>query len=100
MVFVALVMLLSHYHSYKGITRAYELVLPSVPFLITSIPANIVNYTIGADYMFFKLNSFIFAPIGAVLPDAVATAIVYVAFLIIHALPYLPSYIAGKRRNP
>ena len=97
MVFVALVMLLSHYHSYRGITRAYELALPSVPFLITSIPANIVNYTLGADYMFFKLNSFIFAPIGAVLPDAVATVIVYIAFLIIHALPYLPSYISYRR---
>jgi len=97
-VFTALVMLRSGYHSYRGIKRGWELLLPAVPCLCVSVVANAVNFSpIDADYMFFKLESFIFAPIGAVLPDAVAVIIVYGCYLLIHALPYYPSYVAGRR---
>ncbi len=99
MVFTALVMLLSRYHSYKGVTKFTDLLVPSIPFLIVSVAANTVNYSpINSDYMFFKLNSFIFAPIGAATPDILATVMVYVAYLFIHAMFYLPSYFSNKRK--
>ena len=93
-------MLLSGYHSYKGITRARELLLPAVPFLLVSIVANAVNFSpIDSDYMFFKLESFIFAPLGTVTADWVAVIIVYLAYLLIHALPYIPSYMKNKKKT-
>ena len=99
MVFCAATMLLSGYHSYTGITKPQQLLLPAVPALVVSIIANLVNYSpIDADYMFFKLNSFFFAPIGAVTPDWLATVFVYLLYLLIHALPYLPSYFANRKR--
>lgn len=99
-VFCALTMLLSGYHSYRNITKWYELLVPSIPLMVMSIPANIVNFSpISSDYMFFKLNSFIFAPIGQATPDFVAVIIVYIAYIIIHAIPYLPSYISNCRKR-
>lgn len=100
-VFCALTVLLSGYHSYKGITKWQQLVWPAVPFLVVSLIANCVNFSpIDSDYMFFKLESFIFAPVGAALPDGVTVLIVYAAYLLIHAAPYLPSFVAnGKRKG-
>jgi hypothetical protein len=93
-VFCALTMLLSGYHSYKGITKFRQLLFPLLPFLFVSIIANAVNFSkINSDYMFFKLKSFIFAPIGNALPTAVCVLIVYIAYIIIHISFYLPSYI-------
>lgn len=98
-VFCAVTMLTTGYHSFKGVTRWYQLLLPSVPLLVVSVAANLVNYSpVGSDYMFFKLNSFIFAPIGAATPDWLATVIVYFAYLLIHALPYLPSYLVNRKK--
>ncbi len=98
MLLCALVMLRSGYHSYKNVTKWYELLLPAAPFLCVSVVANLVNFSrIGSDYMFFKLNSFIFAPIGQATADYLAVIIVYLAYLIIHALPYLPSYVANRK---
>lgn len=100
LVFCAVSMLLTGYHSYTGIIRWQQLLLPAVPMLMVSVAANLVNYSpVGADYMFFKLNSFIFAPIGAATPDPLATALVYCAYLLIHAAPYLPSYIANRKKE-
>lgn len=100
MVMCALSMLLSGYHSYTGVTKWYQL-LPSVPFIGVSVLANLVNFSpIDADYMFFKLESFIFAPIGAALPDGITVCIVYIAYMLIQGVPYLPSYLtfrASKR---
>ncbi len=94
MVYTAVTMLLSGYHSFGNVTEKKQLILPVIPALLVSIPANIANFAIeGADYMFFKLESFFFAPIGEALPDAVTTVIVYVLYLTVHALPYLPSYV-------
>lgn len=76
------------------------LLLPAVPLLIMSLPANIVNFSpIGSDYMFFKLNSFFFAPIGAATPDWLSVIIVYIAYLIIHTVPYLPFYFKAKKQT-
>lgn len=97
-VFCALTMLLSGYHSYKKVDRWWKLLLPAIPCLVVSIVANIVNFSwINSDYMFFKLRSFIFAPIGQALPTAVCVIIVYIAYLFIHALPYIPSFVANCR---
>lgn len=98
-VFCAVTMLFSGYHSFRNVRKWWELLLPAVPFLLVSLVANGVNFSpIGADYMFFKLQSFIFAPIGAALPTPVCVAITYAGYLLIHAAPYLPSYIANRRK--
>ena len=98
--FCALTVLISKYHTYTSITKWYYLFVPAIPCLTVSLIANAVNFSkIGSDYMFFKLNSFFLAPIGAVLPDAATVAIVYAVYILIHALPYIPSFIANKAKN-
>ncbi len=100
MVFCALVMLKSGYHSYKKATRFCHLLIPAIPALAVSLIANAVNFSkIGSDYMFFRLNSFFFAPIGAAMPDWFSVILVYFIYLLIHALPYLPFYIYGKAKK-
>ena len=100
LVMCTLIMLLSGYHSYKSANRARELLLPALPFLAVSVVANLVNFSkIDSDYMFFKLESFIFAPIGAATPDWLAVILVYIVYMIIHALPYLPFLIVRRRRE-
>ena len=99
LVLCAALMLLSGYHSYTGVTKAHQLLLPAVPALAVSVVANAVNFSpIGSDYMFFRLNSFFFAPLGAATPDWLGIILVYGIYLLIHALPYLPSFIAAKRK--
>ncbi len=99
MVFVAVTMLLSGYHSYKDVKSKKQLLLPMVPALLVSIPANIVNFTVpGADYMFFKLESFFFAPIGKATPDWFSVILVYIFYGIVHILPYLPTYIKNNQK--
>ncbi len=98
MVFCAIVMLKSGYHSLKEAKSKHDLLLPALPMLILSIPANIANYLIPeADYMFFRLNSFFFAPIGRATPDWLSMLMVYAIYLVIHSAPYLPAYIASKK---
>ncbi len=99
MILCAVTMLGSGYHSFKGVTKWSQLVLPAVPALIVSVAANAVNFTIGSDYMFFRMNSFFFAPIGQALPTALCVVIVYAIYLIIHAVPYLPSFAANRKRK-
>ncbi len=98
MVFVAVTMLLSGYHSFKGAERWQQLLLPIIPALIISIPANIVNFTMGTDYMFFKMESFFFAPIGYATPDWFTVILTYIILFIIHTVPYLPSFIKNRKQ--
>lgn len=99
MVFCALVMLKSGYHSYKNARSPIDLLLPAIPALCVSVVANVVNFSpVGSDYMFFKLSSFFFAPIGAALPTVVCVVIVYFLYLLIHALPYLPFYFRNRKK--
>ncbi len=96
-VFCALVILRSGLHSYKMAIKPIELLLPMVPTLAVSVVANIVNFSpLNSDYMFFKLSSFFFAPIGAATPDLLGVVLVYFIYLIIHTLPYLPFYFKNK----
>ena len=98
MLFCALVMLKSGYHSYKEARKPVDLLLPAIPALGVSVIANLVNFSsIGSDYMFFKLSSFFFAPIGAALPTALCVAIVYLLYVFIHTVPYLPGYIKNRK---
>ena len=100
LVFTAVTMLLSGYHSFTGVKKWWELLVPSCPFLVVSVAANLVNFSpIDSDYMFFKMESFIFAPIGAATPDWVSVLMVYAAYILIHALPYIPSYISNCRKK-
>lgn len=97
-VLCAITMLLSGDHRYTGVQKWWELLLPSVPFLAVSVIANLVNFSpINADYMFFKLESFIFAPIGNALDHWQAVLLTYAAYLLIHALPYIPGFVANTR---
>ena len=97
MLFSMLVMLISGYHRYSGVEKPWELILPALPMLIMSIPANIVNFSpIGSDYMFFKCNSFFLAPIGAALPDWLTVIIMYAVYALAHSVFYLPGYLKNR----
>lgn len=100
MVLCAALMLLTGYHSYKNVTRARQLLLPAIPALLVSVVANAVNFSpINSDYMFFKLNSFFFAPLGAATADWLGVILVYGIYLLIHALPYLPGWFAYRKKT-
>ncbi len=97
MIFTAFTMLLSGYHGFRRVTGICQVLLPVVPALLASVPAHIVNLCIsGADYLFLKLESFFFAPIGRATPYIVSTLIIYVIYFVIHCAPYLPSYVLNK----
>lgn len=100
MVFTAVTMLLSGYHSFKGIQNWKQVLLPLVPALIFSVPSIITNSLIpGADYMFFKMESFFFAPIGRATPDWLSAVLVYIIYLIIHCGPHFPSYLKNRKKQ-
>ena len=99
MLFTGLAMLLSGYHKYTGIKKWYELLLPCIPTLILSIPANIVNYTFIADYMFFRGTSAFFPAIFGDMKKVFVTLIFYAIYIIMPACFYLPSYISGIIRE-
>ncbi len=100
LVLCAMLMLLSGYHRYTTVTRARQLLLPAIPALVVSVVANLVNFSpINSDYMFFKLNSFFFAPIGAATPDVISVILVYGIYLLIHALPYLPFWLRRQKHR-
>ncbi len=101
LVYCAVSMLASGYHSFKDAASWKDLLAPSVPALLMSIPANIVNILFSdADYMFFKLHSFFMEPIGRMLPVPVAMVIVYVLYILVHAAPYIPGFIKNRKKVP
>lgn len=100
MLFVCMVMLISRYHSYTGVTHWWELFLPCIPSLILSIPANIVNYSsIDADYMFFRGKLPLVASVLGGLDEISITIVLYALYIIIPAMFYFPSYISSKIRT-
>ncbi len=99
MLFSMLVMLLSGYHTYRSIYRGIDLLLPSLPMLIMSIPANIINFSpIGSDYMFFKANSFFLPALLGNLSDAQTTVIFYVIYITVPAMFYVPGFFMNKKK--
>ena len=107
-VFCALVMLISGYHSFKKAKSPLDLLLPAIPALCVSVVAHLVNFSwINSDYMFFKMNSF-FLPaikgaisgfIGTELPIWGCVALVYVFYLVLHAAPYIPFFIINNVKS-
>lgn len=98
MVYTAVTMLLSGEYSYGGVTRWQQLLLPAVPALLVGVLANLANVLFpGSDYMFFRMASFFFAPVGRMLPGWLCALLVLVIYLIIHAVPYLPSYLKNRK---
>ena len=97
MMFCCLVMLVSGYHRYTHVKTWWEPFLAAIPLLIVSIPANIINYSpINSDYMFFKCYMEPFASILGSLPDPVTTVLFYIAYTVIPAAFYFPSFISQK----
>jgi len=99
MLFTCLVMLLSGYHRYTRITSAWYLFLPCIPSLILSIPANIINYTYGADYMFFRGTSAFLPAIFGDMAKPLITLIIYILYIIVPACFYLPSFISQRKNK-
>ncbi len=100
MLFTWLVMLISGYHRYTNVTHWWELFLPCVLSLIVSIPSNIINYSaINADYMYFRGKFPIVAKIFSGVGEVKITMVLYVLYIFIPALFYLPSYISQKRKQ-
>ncbi len=93
MLFTCLTMLVSGYHRYTNVKMWWQPFLATIPALILSIPANIVNYTLDADYMFFRGNSAFLPAIFGNVSDFWTTVIIYALYIIIPAAFYFPSYI-------
>ena len=96
MLFTCLTMLLSGYHRYTRVKSVWDLFLPCVPTMIVSIPANIVNYTVGADYMFFRGTSAFLPALFGDMEKIWITLIIYALYVIVPACFYLPSFISQK----
>ena len=99
MLFVALLVIIRGDNRFTGVDSVAKLLVPAIPVLIFSIPVNIVNFTINADYMFFKCVSFILAPIGAALPDVLNVVLMYLFYILLHVIPYLPSYVKNINKK-
>ena len=99
MLFTCLVMLISGYHRYTNVRSWQQMFLASIPALIQSIPANIVNYTVGADYMFFKGDSAFLPAIFGGVSDPATTVIIYLLYIFVPAMFYLPSFISQRSRR-
>lgn len=99
MLFTCMVMLISGYHRYTNVTHWWELFLPCVLSLVISIPANIINYSsINADYMYFRGQFPLLAKIFAGVSEVKITLVLYILYILVPALFYLPSYISQKRK--
>ncbi len=100
MIFTFLVMQLSGYHSYKDVHNWWELFLPCVPTLLLSIPANIINYSyIQSDYMFFRGKFPLIAAIFGNTNEIIITILVYIFYIILPMLFYLPAYVKNTTKE-
>ena len=99
MLFTCLTMLLSGYHRYTRAEKLSDLFLPCIPSLILSIPANIVNYTLNTDYMFFRGTSAFLPAIFGGMRAPIITLIIYALYIFVPACFYLPSFVAQRRRK-
>ena len=99
LLFCALTMLLTGYHSYGMAKKWYQLFIPCIPSLIISIPANIVNYTCEADYMWFRWETSYLPQIFGNTPKPIITVILYLLYIFVPTLFYLPMFIKHKRKE-
>ena len=92
MLFAVIVLFMSGTYSLRNIRSWKDLFLASVPGLVFSVPANIVNYSsISADYMYFtgqhELAALILGRYSTVIT---ATIIMYLFYLFLPVILYLP----------
>lgn len=99
MLFTCLTMLLSGYHRYTCAEKLSDLFLPCIPSLMLSVPANIVNYTMNTDYMFFRGTSAFLPAIFGGMHTPIITLIIYALYIFVPACFYLPSFAARRRRK-
>lgn len=100
MLFAFLVIYMSGMHNYKGVKRFGQMFLASMPGLLLSIPANIINYSpLHADYMYFTNQLFISKAILGDMPALKATLIMYAVYLILPAIFYVPSYLRNLAKR-
>ncbi|MBQ5793926.1 MAG: YwaF family protein [Clostridia bacterium] len=100
MMFCFILMQTTGYHRYTHLHKPWELILPAIPTLIMSIPANIVNYSpIGSDYMFFKCNSFFLPSLFGWLADWQSTVILYVLYMLLPLAFYLPGMLYTRHKQ-
>lgn len=98
MLFIVITLLSTKQHSYGFAKKWTDLLLPSIPMLVFSVPANIVNYTVqGADYMFFKCDAMFLPAIFGGVPNWATTILAYVVYIVVPALFYLPLFIKNKK---
>lgn len=92
LIFTFLVLIMSGDFSYGGIEGGKYLFLASVPTLLLSIPANLVNYSvIHSDYMYFTGA---FPLLGKMFPNAPrvgVTLFMYSLYIFVPMLFFLPS---------
>ena len=90
MLFACLVLLRSGEHRYGGTKTWWEPFLASLPGLIVSIPANIINYSpVQSDYMYFRGQHFLVARVFGAADPRMVTAVLYVLYLVVPAGFYL-----------
>ena len=97
MLFIALVVILKKYNTYKA-EKWLDLLYPSVASLIVSIPAVIIDYALEVDYMWFRGTSMFLPAIFGNMPKIFVTLIIYALYIIVPALFYLPSFIKKSRK--
>ena len=99
LIFTFLVLISSGDFSYGGIDDGRYLVLASVPTLLQSIPANLLNYSaIHSDYMYFTGA---FPLLGMLFPNAPrvgVTLFMYALYIFVPMLFFLPSQKNLRRR--
>ena len=96
MMFIALVVLLKKYHSYEA-TSWKELIYPSIPTLIISVPVVIIDYALKVDYMWFRGTSMFFPAIFGDTPKPIVTVVFYILYIVACGVFYLPSFIKNKK---
>lgn len=94
MVFVGLLMLFSGYYRF----RLRDCFAAFLPVLIVSVPANIVNFTYGCSYMFFR-GGFPFSLISDHMPEWLWIIVLLIGYFAVPLLFfYLPAYGAERRK--
>ena len=83
---------------YYNFGNIKDFILAFIPLAIVSIPANIVNFTFNASYMFFR-GGFPFSIISDHMAWWVWLIVLYCAYAIIPILFYLPSFIYKKYKK-
>ena len=99
MLFVFLVIIKTKMHTYHAET-VLDLFLPCIASVIVSIPANIVNYSpIHADYMYFTGQFPLVAMVFGDTPAPVVTFVLYMLYIFVPALFYLPSFLKERKNH-